>query len=108
MKLRRVGQDAIYELCKRVVGPENECLIDGGGCDSGDALDFTLSEIRQAIGFVREEAGEQIVSLTQERDNWKMKCEQLQFAVKHYSGPTTEGVGMQAKPSAAKSERTHD
>jgi hypothetical protein len=66
----------------------------------------SLTEQIKAKDEHSEELQKYVVSLTQERDNWKMKCEQLQFAVKHYSGPTTEGVGMQAKPSAAKSERT--
>ena len=49
-------QSAIYELCKKAVGPENDSLIDGGGCDSGDALDFTLVEIWQAIRFWQDKA----------------------------------------------------
>lgn len=49
-------QKEIYELCKKAVGPGNDHLIDGGGCDSGDAIDFTLTEIKQAIGFWRDEA----------------------------------------------------
>ena len=47
-------QKAIYEVCKEAVGPEHYSEIDGAGCDSGDALDFTLTEIRQALNFVRE------------------------------------------------------
>ena len=47
-------QKAIYEVCKEAVGPEHYSEIDGGGCDSGDALDFTLTEIRQALSFVKE------------------------------------------------------
>lgn len=53
-------QDAIYELCKKSVGSENDHLIDGGGSDSGDALDFTLAEIGQAIGFWRNLVEESI------------------------------------------------
>jgi hypothetical protein len=49
-------QNAIYEVCKKAVGPENDSLIDGGGTDSGDALDFTLTEISQAIHFWRDVA----------------------------------------------------
>lgn len=37
-------QSAIYEECKAIY-PE----VDGGGSDSGDELDFTLSEIRQTF-----------------------------------------------------------
>ncbi len=44
-------QKAIYELLVK----ETDCTIDGGGCDSGDPLDFTLSEISQAIGILKEE-----------------------------------------------------
>lgn len=47
-------QVAIYEACKKAVGPDADYLIDGGGCDSGDALDFTLVEINQAFEFLRE------------------------------------------------------
>ena len=40
-------QQAIYELCrKHAIVPD---CIDGGGTDSGDPLDFTLSEIGQVI-----------------------------------------------------------
>jgi len=40
-------QQAIYELCrKHAIAPD---CIDGGGTDSGDPLDFTLSEIGQVI-----------------------------------------------------------
>ena len=44
-------QKAIYELLVKETG----CTIDAGGCDSGDPLDFTLSEISQAIGILKEE-----------------------------------------------------
>jgi len=40
-------QQAIYELArKRAIAPDE---IDGGGCDSGDPLDLTLTEIGQVI-----------------------------------------------------------
>jgi hypothetical protein len=52
----------------------------------------SLTEQIKAKDEHSEELQKYVVSLTQERDNWKMKCEQLQFAVKHYSGPTTEGA----------------
>lgn len=62
-------QKAIYELCCRETKEFPEVNIDGAGCDSGDPLDLTLSEIRQAIvawqdarndlrGLVDEMAGE--------------------------------------------------
>lgn len=57
-------QDAIYELCKKEVGIDADFLIDGGGTDSGDALDFTLTEIGQAIGFWREKAAAQPIEST--------------------------------------------
>jgi hypothetical protein len=44
-------QDAIYKLLVE----ETNDSIDGGGCDSGDPLDFTISEISQAIGILKEE-----------------------------------------------------
>lgn len=42
-------QKAIYELCKKYAGDS----IDGGGCDSGDPLDFTLAEISQAFELLK-------------------------------------------------------
>src|SRR6476469_377899 len=46
-------QDAIYALlCSRV--PDDK--IDGKGCDSGDPLDFTLSEIAQALSHLQNES----------------------------------------------------
>ncbi len=51
-------QDAIYERCKKAVGPANYSVIDGAGCDSGDPLDFTLAEIGQALAFVQDAAEE--------------------------------------------------
>lgn len=48
-------QVAIYEVLS-ALSPEAE--IDGSGCDSGDPLDFTLSEIRQAIGAWKERVWE--------------------------------------------------
>lgn len=44
-------QVPIYELCKTVL-PD----VDGGGVDSGDPLDLTLSEISQVIWHLRERA----------------------------------------------------
>ena len=54
-------QKRIYELCKTVakeVGVDDSA-IDGGGCDSGDALDFTVTEITQAFELLRRIGGEQ-------------------------------------------------
>jgi hypothetical protein len=45
-------QDAIYRLCVRLAGDS----IDGGGCDSGDPLDFTLAEVSQAIALLTDRA----------------------------------------------------
>ena len=44
-------QQAIYDLCCKLTPKAN---IDGGGTDSGDPLDFTLSEIGQAINWWAE------------------------------------------------------
>lgn len=49
-------QERIYEACKKVVGTDADYLIDGGGTDSGDALDFTMTEIWQAFHFLEEKA----------------------------------------------------
>lgn len=41
-------QEAIHaKLCKLTPG----ATIDGGGCDSGDPLDFTLAEIGQGVNY---------------------------------------------------------
>ena len=45
-------QNAIYALLQKAVPDAN---VDGGGCDSGDPLDFTLSEISQALGYLKSE-----------------------------------------------------
>lgn len=47
-------QKAIYELLCANATDENG--IDGGGEDSGDPLDFTLCEIRQLIGQLKDAA----------------------------------------------------
>lgn len=52
-KEQKRWQDEIYERLIKVA-KENEMpvdLIDGGGCESGDPLDFTLSEIFEVIIF---------------------------------------------------------
>lgn len=45
-------QKAIYELLVKATDDS----IDGGGCDSGDPLDFTLAEISQALGILKEKS----------------------------------------------------
>jgi hypothetical protein len=45
-------QDAIYQLLQKLVP---EACVDGGGCDSGDPLDVTLSEIAQAISHLKDQ-----------------------------------------------------
>ena len=51
-ELRR-WQDAIRnEVIKQSGAPD--CDIDGGGCESGDPLDLTLTEIRQGFRHVKE------------------------------------------------------
>jgi hypothetical protein len=40
-------QQAIYQLLRK--GVPRPDLLDGSGCESGDALDVTLSEIKQAL-----------------------------------------------------------
>lgn len=44
-------QQAIYELVKECSGADSE--IDGAGCDSGDPLDFTLTEIQQGFAHIQ-------------------------------------------------------
>jgi len=46
-------QEAIRELLIETSGAPDH-LIDGSGCDSGDPLDLTLTEIRQAFAFQRD------------------------------------------------------
>lgn len=41
-------QKAIYEQCKRIL-PN----VDGSGCESGDALDVTISEITQCFAHLQ-------------------------------------------------------
>jgi hypothetical protein len=43
-------QEAVYLELRRNVPRPND--IDGGDCDSGDPLDFTLSEITQGFGQI--------------------------------------------------------
>jgi hypothetical protein len=50
-------QNAIYNLVTKETGQLHPPpMIDGKGCDSGDPLDFTLSEIQQAIGAWEDHA----------------------------------------------------
>ena len=46
-------QDAIRELLIEMSGASDDA-IDGAGCDSGDPLDLTLTEIRQAFDYKAE------------------------------------------------------
>jgi hypothetical protein len=43
-------QNAIRELCVSECGHD----VDGSGCDSGDPLDLTLSELSQAFNTIRD------------------------------------------------------
>ena len=47
-------QKAIYELLLKMTGADDK--IDGACCDSGDPLEFTLTEIGQGLGFFRDQA----------------------------------------------------
>jgi hypothetical protein len=59
-------QVAIYDfLCRQSEYPE---AIDGGGCDSGDPLDFTLAEINQLIVQLKNDRNDAVARLTGERD----------------------------------------
>jgi hypothetical protein len=59
-------QVAIYDfLCRQSEHPEG---IDGGGCDSGDPLDFTLAEINQLIVQLKNDRNDAVARLTGERD----------------------------------------
>jgi hypothetical protein len=50
-------QETIYNLVTKETGQLHPPpMIDGAGCDSGDPLDFTLSEIQQAIGAWEDHA----------------------------------------------------
>jgi hypothetical protein len=49
----RHWQDAIRDKVIEVSGASDE-LIDGSGCDSGDPLDLTLTEIAQGFAFLRD------------------------------------------------------
>ena len=44
-------QQAIYERLRSYLGDDGNYL-DGSGCDSGDPLDLTLSEINQAFAIL--------------------------------------------------------
>lgn len=47
-------QGEIYKMCLNAVGRDEHTAIDGGGCDSGDPLDFTKTEISQAFAVLIE------------------------------------------------------
>ena len=61
-------QQAIYDLIREATGADTE--IDGGGCDSGDPLDFTLDEISQGFNYLKNKHD-------QERDQLKAEGRQL-------------------------------
>jgi hypothetical protein len=72
-------QETIYNLVTKETGQLHPPpMIDGAGCDSGDPLDFTLSEIQQAIGAwedhaaklhtARQKDAEMIVRLMKQAD----------------------------------------
>ena len=49
-------QKRIYqELCDAAAAAELNINIDGGGCDSGDPLDFTTDEISQVLNALTEQ-----------------------------------------------------
>ena len=52
-ELARWQHDIYNLLCATVGEPYHR--IDGGGCDSGDPLDFTMAEIGQALAILRDE-----------------------------------------------------
>jgi len=54
-------QDAIYKLLLKRVSGTNQ--IDGGGCESGDPLDLTLTEIAQAINLTEERTEQALTKL---------------------------------------------
>jgi len=53
-------QKAIYELVRRRSGSD---IIDGGSCDSGDPLDFILSEIEQGFNILIDAAEQENAEL---------------------------------------------
>ena len=71
-------QKAIYDKVRELSGTDN---IDGAGCDSGDPLDFTLSEISQ--GFVH---------VINERDDRIAELETIERAICEYG--TEEGLSL--------------
>lgn len=48
-------QEAIYQLLSKMFPNAN---IDGKGCDSGDPLDFTISEIKQGLAIADEQTAQ--------------------------------------------------
>ena len=78
-------QQAIYEVCCRAVtGLRETTTIDGAGCDSGDPLDLTLTEIWQAIHCLQNE----IDLLTMERDRTRAEVKSL---IAHPRTPYLDG-----------------
>jgi hypothetical protein len=56
-------QSAIYKLLISQAGES----IDGGGCDSGDPLDFTLAEVSQALAILKDKADASLAENTRLR-----------------------------------------
>lgn len=53
------AQDRIREELMEMTA--NACEIDGSGCDSGDPVDLTISEIRQAVNYLKDEICRQAI-----------------------------------------------
>jgi len=72
-------QQAIYEACcKAVDGLREAVTIDGAGCDSGDPLDLTLTEIGQAVNALRDEIDELMrekAVIDQQVEKWRSLAE---------------------------------
>ena len=58
-------QHDIYNYLCCVIG-EPLYRIDGGACDSGDPLDFTLMEIKQCVEILKENADAEIAALREQ------------------------------------------
>lgn len=53
--------------------------IDGSGVDSGNPLDLTACEIRQAFGWLKDQHEAQVARLTKERDNAREDVKRLDW-----------------------------
>lgn len=67
-------QQEIYKLVMELSGNYE---IDGAGCDSGDPLDFTLSEISQGFNFLKD----QFAEAQKEINHWQSVVEEYQNMV---------------------------